>query len=135
MSIEQTIALRAAYVDMVVAHVRHWGGADADREHARVWLDGWRSRRGLDDELRDRVLAEFEPRRDPVDGKDFLADPDEWVTVHRSHIAHRHTADDEEECVDAACLTYVKPELSADALALAEAFVARVGRTGEREAS
>lgn len=63
---------KMAYADEVSHQLRHWVGKDAPREDAAVALSVWVRRHGLDDEIRGRVLANFDPRPEPAAGKDFL---------------------------------------------------------------
>lgn len=60
------------YAGEVAHQLRGWVGKDAPRQDAAAALDVWVRRHGLDDEIRDRVLSFFEPRRMPVDGSDWL---------------------------------------------------------------
>jgi hypothetical protein len=63
---------KMAYAGEVFHQLRGWVGKDAAREDAAAALDVWVRRHALDDEIRDRVLANFDPRREPQAGKDFL---------------------------------------------------------------
>ena len=79
--------MRKAYADEVAHQLRGWVGKDADRQTAAAALDTWVRRHALDDDLRGMVLTNFDPRRELVDGSDWLKPVVADERVHEIYVA------------------------------------------------
>lgn len=70
---------RRVVIDLAYERLAHFVGDDASRETAAAALGAAKFRTGLSDEVRDAVLARFEPEFVPLPCLDYLPEHGEAV--------------------------------------------------------